>query len=71
LLDQIIARSAGKQIDGKSAFELYDTYGFPPDLTGLILREKGYSMDQEGLTVKWKPRKKDPGRMQRLMQATG
>ncbi len=47
LLDQIIARSDTKKIDGKSAFELYDTYGFPPDLTELILREKGYSLNQD------------------------
>jgi alanyl-tRNA synthetase len=58
LLDQIIARSSGKQIDGKSAFELYDTYGFPPDLTGLILKEKGYSFDQEGFNREMEEQKK-------------
>jgi alanyl-tRNA synthetase len=47
LLDQLVSRSPSKQIDGKSAFELYDTYGFPPDLTGLILKEKGYTFDQQ------------------------
>ncbi len=47
LLDQIIAGSDTNTIDGKSAFELYDTYGFPPDLTELILREKGYTLNQE------------------------
>jgi alanyl-tRNA synthetase len=48
LLNRIIEGSSARQIDGKSAFELYDTYGFPPDLTGLILKEKGYSLDYEG-----------------------
>jgi alanyl-tRNA synthetase len=47
LLDQIIARNNGEEIDGKSAFILYDTYGFPPDLTSLILKEKGLSFNHE------------------------
>ena len=35
-------------IDGKTAFELFDTYGFPIDLTRLIASEKGYKIDEEG-----------------------
>ncbi len=47
LLDEIIKESADKKVSGKKAFELYDTYGFPIDLTALILQEKGFSLDQE------------------------
>ena len=50
MLDQVIARSESEIIDGKSAFELYDTYGFPPDLTRLILKEKGYTFNHEEFT---------------------
>ncbi len=48
LLDGIVANTKGKTISGDKAFELYDTYGFPIDLTSLILSEKGYDLDEEG-----------------------
>ncbi len=51
LLDQVISNVKGKEVDGRKAFELYDTYGFPIDLTALILSEKGLSLDEKGFEV--------------------
>ncbi|MDY4725287.1 MAG: alanine--tRNA ligase [Candidatus Cryptobacteroides sp.] len=49
LMDDYIAKNAStKTIPGEDAFVLYDTYGFPIDLTELIASEKGYTVDMEG-----------------------
>ena len=47
LLDNIIYSSKTKIISGSKCFQLYDTYGFPIDLTALIASEKGYSIDTD------------------------
>jgi alanyl-tRNA synthetase len=48
LEDEIASAGDKKQIDGAAAFKLYDTYGFPPDLTQVIAEERGLTVDLEG-----------------------
>src|SRR5579862_8938098 len=49
LLEEVIAKLHGKKvIDGDTVFKLYDTYGFPLDLTADVARERGLSIDQSG-----------------------
>ncbi|WP_420604095.1 alanine--tRNA ligase [Flagellimonas sp.] len=57
LLDSVINSTNGKKVDGEKAFELYDTFGFPIDLTSLILEEKGYELDVEGFEKALKAQK--------------
>jgi len=48
LLESAIAGLKGKEIPGETVFRLYDTYGFPVDLTADIARERGLTIDQTG-----------------------
>jgi alanyl-tRNA synthetase len=48
LLEGAIKETRGKMIDGETVFKLYDTYGFPADLTADIARERGLTIDQAG-----------------------
>lgn len=57
LLDIIIENAENKHISGSKAFELYDTYGFPFDLTQLIAKEKGYTVNEQGFTDEMKKQK--------------
>ncbi len=51
LEDNMAKNAATKVVSGTDAFVLYDTYGFPIDLTELIASEKGYTVDLEGFQV--------------------
>ena len=48
LTDRLAALPAGGVLPGASVFELYDTFGFPADLTALVASEAGFSIDQPG-----------------------
>ena len=48
LLEEVISKLSGKVIPGKEVFKLYDTYGFPVDLTADIARERGLTLEMEG-----------------------
>ena len=57
LLNRIVEESKSDTISGEKAFELYDTFGFPIDLTALILREKGLALDEAGFHSEMKKQK--------------
>ncbi len=58
LLNGIMKGAKGDVVSGEKAFELYDTYGFPIDLTALILSEKGLKLDEKGFNAQLEKQKK-------------
>ncbi|MBO4391019.1 MAG: alanine--tRNA ligase [Lachnospiraceae bacterium] len=56
-LEQDMAATGSTQLSGADAFKLYDTYGFPLDLTREILAEKNITIDEEGFTAAMKEQK--------------
>jgi len=51
ILEESISKLSSTVIDGKTVFKLYDTFGFPVDLTADVAREKGLSLDMEGFDI--------------------
>ncbi|QEO44260.1 alanine--tRNA ligase [Vibrio tarriae] len=48
ILNDALDQLSGKVLDGETVFKLYDTYGFPADLTNDVARERGFSIDEAG-----------------------
>ncbi len=56
-MDELMKASNRKTIEGKSAFELFDTYGFPIDLTRLIAQENDLAVDEDGFEAEMQQQK--------------
>ncbi len=56
-MEDYFSQARQKEVDGKTAFELYDTYGFPIDLTRLIAGERGWKVDEKGFESEMKQQK--------------
>ena len=71
--DKIISKLDGDEIGGADAFKLYDTYGFPLDLTELMARERELTVDVDGFDsemAEQKKRAKDAGKFQGSTDST-
>jgi len=56
-MEDFMGAAPSKNVDGKTAFELYDTFGFPLDLTTLIANENGFKVDEPGFDAEMKKQK--------------
>jgi len=57
ILEESISNLKTKEIDGKTVFKLYDTFGFPVDLTADVARERGLTLDMEGFDLEMEKQK--------------
>ncbi|QYJ68498.1 alanine--tRNA ligase [Flavobacterium litorale] len=57
LLENVVLQTEGNEVSGAKVFELYDTFGFPEDLTALILKEKGFNYDKAAFNAELKKQK--------------
>ncbi|ECJ8900202.1 alanine--tRNA ligase [Salmonella enterica] len=58
LLDEELAKLQGDTLDGETAFRLYDTYGFPVDLTADVCRERNIKVDEAGFEAAMKEQRR-------------
>lgn len=65
LLDEELAKLSGDTLDGETAFRLYDTYGFPVDLTADVCRERNIKVDEAGFEAAME------GQRRRAREASG
>jgi alanyl-tRNA synthetase (EC 6.1.1.7) len=54
ILEDAINELTNTEISGETAFKLYDTYGFPVDLTADVARERGLTIDMKGFEAEMK-----------------
>jgi len=74
LLDGIVAEAASKRrrkISGEQAFKLYDTYGFPFELTAEIAADRGFSADLEGFEQEMEKQREKARATQKFVYVTG
>ena len=57
-MEEQLSAAGKKVLDGAAVFKLYDTYGFPLDLTKEILEEKGYTIDEDGFKAEMEAQRK-------------
>ena len=57
VIEEELTKTNSKAINGKVAFELFDTFGFPVDLTRLMASEKGYTVDEKGFETEMSAQK--------------
>ncbi|MBM17539.1 MAG: alanine--tRNA ligase [Epsilonproteobacteria bacterium] len=62
ILQDYIAQASDKVIDGKQIFTLYDTYGFPVEVTELIASEQGFTIDKQGFDVHMEQQRQRSGK---------
>lgn len=67
-IETFLKTAKGGEMDGKTAFELYDTFGFPIDLTALILSESGWSVDRKNFEAELQ-KQKDRSRQATAIEA--
>jgi alanyl-tRNA synthetase len=70
LLDEELAKLKGDTLDGETAFRLYDTYGFPVDLTADVCRERNIKVDEAGFEAAMEEQRRRARESSGLAQTT-